>query len=77
VNRPVDVLAVLDRAIAAFPTTPIYAEHLAELHEARTAVAELIEAANRAVAFVGYDGVACGRVRDELRAALANVGSAS
>jgi len=77
-SAPVDVLAVLDEVIHDRE----FSETVCTLREARAAVAELIEAANRAaIAACRGDGSHSGTIRnadlDALRAALARIGGAA
>lgn len=96
-NERIDVLAVMDRLIgntrtmAGLTGDPTMREHLREGEEASAAVAELIEAANKAKAAlltgqVGHinaddvgvyhlDGITCGNALRALRPALARVGA--
>lgn len=79
----VDVLAVLDDVLGTIPPiSPQHQEWLIRVKRARAAVAELIEAANRAaIAACRGDGSHPGTIRnadlDALRAALARIGDAS
>ena len=78
-TEPVDVLAVMDSCTDELEKQPgCYYTDAAKLQEARAAVAELIQAANRAaVAAVRGDDNRPGTIRnadlDALRAALARV----
>lgn len=87
-----DVLAVLDAEIASLPTMAAMCsvsadatDAVARLTKARAAVAELVEAANYAMAFISIAVPTLARDRDEainevlpkLRAALANMGPQS
>ena len=78
-TKPVDVLAVMDSCTDELEKQPgCYYTDAAKLQEARAAVAELIQAANRAaVAAVRGDDNRPGTIRnadlDALRAALARV----
>lgn len=78
-SAPVDVLAVMDEAIVSMGMFKLGPD---KLREARVAVAELIEAANRAaIAACRGDGSRPGTIRnadlDALRAALARIGGAT
>lgn len=83
-TAPVDVRAVLDRMVRSVGarTDKNRDADLAAAHEARAAVAELIEAASRAaIASVRGDETRPGSIRntdlDALRAAVARVGGAA
>lgn len=77
-GAPVDVLAVYDRLLRE---VPMGAGHMQNIVAARAAIAELIEAANRAhMALIGYLPAHRNAVTDEaiakVSAALARVGGA-
>lgn len=74
-TQPVDVLAVMDRALNAFGRGR--AKEWNELSKARAAVAELIEIQRRLVALdlnVNGEGSELARICDDAAAALARVG---
>lgn len=73
-NRPVDVLAVMENATQKLGVN--WPNSQQDLREARAAVAELIDAGRAATAEVMHDGASSRAACDRLIAALARCGDA-